>query len=70
MSVPSFSVIVTGPGQSISEVPVGRCLYFRGIINPQEYFSKELLSSVPYEQILALVQLEQPLIVKSTSVNY
>jgi hypothetical protein len=70
MSIPSSSVTVTGLGQSIGEVLVERCLYFGGIINLPKYFSKELLNLVPYEQLLALFQLEQPLIDKSTSVTY
>ena len=68
--IPSCSVIVTGLGQSIGEVLVEKCLYFGGIINLPEYFSKELLILVSHEQILALFQLERPLIDKSTSVIY
>lgn len=69
MSIPSFSITVTGLSQSIGEVLVERCLYFGGITNSQGYFSKEPFSSVPYEQIPELAQLELPLIDMCTSIT-
>lgn len=69
VSIPSFSITVTGLSQSIGEVLVERCLYFGGITNSQGYFSKEPFSSVPYEQIPALAQFELPLIDMCASIT-
>lgn len=68
VSVSSFSIRVPGLGQSSCDVLMERCLYFGGIINSREYFSKEPFSLVPHEPIPALVQSELPLTDMPTSI--